>query len=240
MYDFAKLSPNHSGPRTKPIDRLTIHCFVGQVTCERIGKEFEKTSKNASCNYGIGKDGKIILIVDEANRSWCSSNAANDQRAITIECASDSTAPYAFNTAVYQALVDLTVDIMKRNKKHTLVYIPDKAKALKYQPKEGEMLMTFHRWFANKACPGDWFVNKAEEFKNEVNKLLNSEAPISKPKEKVSIPKDEAVYTMPKLGEGLRAIARRSGITFEKIKELNPDIKPPMYLIKIGKQVRIR
>lgn len=233
MYDFAKLSPNHSGKRTKPIDRLTIHCFVGQVTCERIGKEFEKTSKNASCNYGIGKDGKIILIVDEANRSWCSSNAANDQRAITIECASDATAPYAFNTAAYQALVDLTVDIMKRNKKHTLVYIPDKAKALKYTPKEGEMLMTFHRWFANKACPGDWFVNKAEEFKNEVNKLLNSEAHVSKPK-------DEPVYTMPKIGEGLFAIARRSGISYAKIKELNPDIRPPMYLVKFGKQVRIK
>ena len=233
MYDFAKLSPNHSGPRTKPIDRLTVHCFVGQVTCERIGKEFENPKKNASCNYGIGKDGKIILIVDEANRSWCSSNAANDQKAITIECASDATAPYAFNTAVYQALVDLTVDIMKRNKKHTLIYIPDKAKALKYQPKEGEMLMTFHRWFANKACPGDWFMSKAEEFKNEVNKLLNSKAPVSKPK-------DEAVYTMPKLGEGLHAIARRSGITFAKIKELKPDIKPPMFLVKFGKQVRIK
>ena len=231
MYDFVKLSPNHSGPRTKAIDRLTVHCFVGQVTCERIGKEFELTKKNASCNYGIGKDGKIILIVDEANRSWCSSNAANDQRAITIECASDATAPYKFNTAVYQALIDLTVDIMKRNKKHTLVYIPDKAKALKYQPKDGEMLMTFHRWFANKSCPGDWFVNKAEEFKNEVNKLLNSEIQVSKPK-------DEPVYTMPKLGEGLYAIARR--ISYSKIKELNPDIRPPMYLVKLGKQVRIR
>ena len=144
MVNYVKLSPNHSGKRTKPIDRLTVHCFVGQVTCERIGKEFELPSKNASCNYGIGSNGKVILVVDEANRSWCSSNAANDQRAITIECASDAVAPYAFNTKVYQALVDLTVDIMKRHGKDTLLYIPEKDKALKYVPKENEMLMTFH------------------------------------------------------------------------------------------------
>ena len=233
MVDYVKLSPNHSGSRTKPIDRLTVHCFVGQVTCERIGKEFEKTSKNASCNYGIGTDGKIILIVDEKNRSWCSSNAANDQRAITIECASDATAPYAFNTKVYQALVDLTVDIMMRNQKDRLLFIPEKEKALKYVPKEGEMVMTFHRWFAKKSCPGDWFMLKAESFADEVNRTFKSQI-IDEPE------KEEPEYTYPKLGEGLIKIARRCGITFEEIKRLNPDIKPPMYIVRAGKKVRIK
>ena len=232
MVNYVKLSPNHSGKRTKPIDRLTVHCFVGQVTCERIGKEFEKPSKNASCNYGIGTDGKVILVVDEANRSWCSSNAANDQRAITIECASDATAPYAFNTKVYQALVDLTVDIMNRNGKNKLVFIPEKEKALKYVPKENEMLMTFHRWFAKKSCPGDWFMLKAESFANEVNQQLTGTT--EKPKQ------EEPVYVYPQLGDGLYKIARRYNITIDEIKRLNPDIKPPMYIVRMGKKVRIK
>lgn len=234
MVDYVKLSPNHSGKRTKPIDRLTVHCFVGQVTCERIGKEFEKPSKNASCNYGIGTDGKVILVVDEANRSWCSSNASNDQRAITIECASDAVAPYAFNTKVYQALVDLTVDIMNRNGKNKLVFIPEKEKALKYVPAENEMIMTFHRWFAKKSCPGDWFMLKASEFADEVNTLLNSTVTPSKPVLK------EPVYVYPQLGDGLYKIARRYNITIDEIKRLNPDIKPPMYLVRMGKKVRIK
>lgn len=32
--------------------------------------------------------------MEEKNRSWCTSSNANDQRAITIECASDTVEPY--------------------------------------------------------------------------------------------------------------------------------------------------
>ena len=95
------LSPNHSGKRTHKIDRITPHCVVGQLSAESIGGCFTSTSRQASCNYGIGYDGRVSLIVDEANRSWCSSSNANDQRAITIECASDKVDPYTMNNAVY-------------------------------------------------------------------------------------------------------------------------------------------
>ena len=111
------LSPNHSGKRTHAIDRLTPHCVVGQATAENIGACFPE-GRNASCNYGIGYDGRVCLIVDECNRSWCSSSNDNDQRAITIECASDTKAPYAMNTAVYEKLVELCADICKRNGKN--------------------------------------------------------------------------------------------------------------------------
>lgn len=51
---------------------------------------------------------------------------------------------------------------------------------------------------------------------------------------------NKPVYTQARFGEGLIAIARRSGISFDKIKELNPNIKPPMYLVRLGQEVRIR
>ena len=91
MVAYTKLSPNHSGQRTHSIDRITPHCVVGQCTAEGLGDWFAKSSTKASSNYGIDKDGRVGLYVEEKNRSWCSSSNANDQRAVTIECASDTT-----------------------------------------------------------------------------------------------------------------------------------------------------
>ena len=146
---YTKLSPNHSGQRIRSIDRITPHCVVGQLSAESICSCFTSTDRQASCNYGIGKDGRVSLCVEEKNRSWCTSSSANDQRAITIECASDKTAPYAMTDAVYAALIKLCTDICKRNGKVKLLWFADKDKTLNYNPKADEMILTVHRWFAN-------------------------------------------------------------------------------------------
>lgn len=156
LVSYTKLSPNHSGARTHSIDRITPHCVVGQCSVEALGNIFMPVSKQSSCNYGIGADGRVLLCVNEANRSWCTSSNANDQRAVTIECASDASAPYAFKDVVYQKLITLCVDICKRNGKKKLLWLGDKTKTLNYSPKSDEMVLTVHRWFANKSCPGDW------------------------------------------------------------------------------------
>lgn len=174
LIDCIVKSPNHSGVRTHKIDRITPHCVVGQLSAESIGHCFINRQRKASSNYGIGADGKVCLIVDEDNRAWTSSSTSNDNRAITIECASDKIAPYKFKDEVYNKLIDLTVDIMKRYNKNTLIYIKNKDEALKYEPKDNEMLLTFHRWFKNKSCPGDWFISKADEYTDIVNKRLNN------------------------------------------------------------------
>ena len=115
MVSYSRLSPNHSGQRTHSIDRITPHCVVGQLSAESICRCFTSPSRQASCNYGIGTDGRVSLCVEEKNRSWCSSSNANDQRAVTIECASDKTEPYAMNSRVYDSLVKLCTDICRRN-----------------------------------------------------------------------------------------------------------------------------
>ena len=153
---YTLLSPNHSGLRTEQIDRISPHCVVGQCTAEGLGDWFHKSSTKASSNYGIDKNGRIGLYVEEKNRSWCTSSNANDQRAVTIECASDKEEPYAMHQVVYERLVDLCEDICRRNGKKKLLWFGDKNKSLNYQPKADEMLITVHRWFANKSCPGDW------------------------------------------------------------------------------------
>ena len=118
---YKKLSPNHSGQRTHSIDRITPHCVVGQWSAEELGDWFAKSSIQASSNYGIDRDGRVALYVEEKNRSWCSSSNANDQRAVTIECASDTSEPYAFRDVVYRKLNTLCVDICKRNGKKKLI-----------------------------------------------------------------------------------------------------------------------
>lgn len=172
LVDYTKLSPNHSGQRTHSIDRITPHCVVGQCSVETLGSIFTPTSKQASCNYGIGSDGRVALIVEEKNRSWCSSSNANDQRAITIECASDNTEPYAFKDVVYQKLITLCVDICKRNGKTKLIWLGDKDKTLNYTPASGEMVLTVHRWFANKSCPGSWMYARMGDLAAKVTAQL--------------------------------------------------------------------
>ena len=172
LVSYTKLSPNHSGQRTHSIDRITPHCVVGQCSVETLGSIFLPTSRQASCNYGIGVDGRVGMYVEEKNRSWCSSSSANDQRAVTIECASDTTEPYAFKDVVYQKLITLCVDICKRNGKKKLLWLGDKDKTLSYEPKSDEMVLTVHRWFANKSCPGNWMYARMGNLAEKVTAQL--------------------------------------------------------------------
>lgn len=173
LVSYTKLSPNHSGQRTHSIDRITPHCVVGQLSAESICGCFTSPSRQASCNYGIGTDGRISLCVEEKNRSWCSSSNANDQRAITIECASDMSEPYAMNDKVYASLISLCTDICKRNGKKRLLWLGDKDKTLNYAPKSYEMVITVHRWFANKSCPGNWLYARLGDLSTKVTANLD-------------------------------------------------------------------
>ena len=173
---YKQLSPNHSGQRTHSIDRITPHCVVGQCSAEELGDWFEKSSIEAGSNYGIDKDGRVGLYVEEKNRSWCSSSNANDQRAVTIECASDTSEPYAFRDVVYKKLITLCVDICKRNGKKKLIWFGDKDKTLNYSPKSDEMVLTVHRWFASKSCPGNWMYARMGDLAYKVTALLGEGA----------------------------------------------------------------
>ena len=171
LVNYTKISPNKSSPRNHKIDTVTIHCVVGQCSVETLGNVFALTSRRASSNYGIGYDGRIGMYVEEKDRSWCSSNAANDNRAITIEVASDTKEPYAVNAKAYAALIDLLVDICKRNGIKELVWSTNKADRVNH--KNG-CNMTVHRDYANKSCPGTYLYERHAQIASEVNKRLGS------------------------------------------------------------------
>lgn len=175
LASYRKLSPNHSGIRKHVIDTISIHCYVGQVTVENGSAAFAKTSRKASCNYLVDKNGKIALIVEEKNRSWCTSSASNDHRAVTIEVASDTAHPYAVTDKAYNALIKLCADICKRNGIKKLVWSTNKSDRVNHR---NGCNMTVHRDFANKACPGQYLYDRHGQIAKEVNSLL---APAPKP-----------------------------------------------------------
>lgn len=171
LVSYTKISPNKTSPRNHKIDTVTIHCVVGQCSVETLGNIFAPMSRQASANYGIGVDGRVGMYVEEKDRSWCSSNAANDHRAITIEVASDTTEPYAVNAKAYAALIDLLVDICQRNGITKLVWSTNKADRVNH--KNG-CNMTVHRDYANKSCPGTYLYERHAQIASEVNKRLGS------------------------------------------------------------------
>ena len=226
-------SPYHSGKRKGVVNKFVPHCYVGQVTIERGGAGFQNRpkGKEASCNYLIGVDGRIAGIVDEINRSWCTSSAGCDNYAITVECASDNVKPYAFNKEVFDSLVKLCVDVCKRYNKTKIVYIADKVSAKAYNPKDDEMQIVFHRFYANKACPGDWFVSQIDTFIARVRAGLANEAPMTG----ASVPVIKS-YTV-QFGDTLSAIARKYGTTWQILARYNKISSPN--LIRPGQVIKI-
>ena len=172
LVNYTKISPNKTKGRNHAIDTITIHCVVGQVSVQSLGEIFQ--TKKASSNYGIGYDGKVGMYVEECDRSWCSSNSANDNRAITIECASDMKEPYAIKTVVYNKLIDLVTDICKRNGIKKLVWSTDKNTRVNHL---NGCNMTCHRDYANKSCPGTYIYEREGKIAEEVNRRLNGDTP---------------------------------------------------------------
>lgn len=166
---YTRITKNKTSPRNHAIDTITIHCIVGQWTAKQGCDYFATTDRQCSANYVVGKDGSIGLSVDEKDRSWCSSNGTNDNRAITIEVASDTTHPYAVTAKAYAALLDLVTDICKRNGIKKLVWSTNKNDRVNHR---NGCNMTVHRDFANKACPGEYLYSRHGKIAAEVNRRL--------------------------------------------------------------------
>ena len=163
------ISPNKA-LRTAKIDTITVHCMAANATVRACGNLFAQKSRNASSNYGIASSGEIGCYVPEEYRSYCSSNKANDNRAITVEVANDGGAPqwHVSDHALY-ALVRLLTDVCKRNGIKKLVWSGNAADRVNH--KNG-CNMTVHRDFSNKSCPGDYLYSLHPWIADEVNRAL--------------------------------------------------------------------
>lgn len=171
LVDYTKISPNSTNPRKDTIRKITIHHMAGNLSVETCGNVFAPSSQQASSNYGIDGNGRVGMYVEEKNRAWTSSSAANDNQAVTIEVANDRCGGdwHVSDTALAK-LIDLCVDICRRNGIAKLNYTGDASGNL-----------TMHKWFAPTLCPGPYLESKFSYIAAEVNKRLGAatEAPNS-------------------------------------------------------------
>lgn len=176
---YTKISPNKNSPRNHAIDTITIHCTAGNKnnTAKQIVDFFANPERQASCNYVVGGDGSIGMSVEERDRSWCTSSAENDNRAITIEVCSNVSGTEVTDKA-YAALIELVADICKRNGIKKLVWSESKNDRVNHL---NGCNMTVHRDYANKSCPGPWLYERHGAIAAAVNKKLGTTTETEKP-----------------------------------------------------------
>lgn len=154
--------PYKNSPRNQPISKITIHHYAGIATVENY--EALAKQREESCQYLIDKDATITQWCHEKDRSWCSSSSWNDNRAVTIEVSnSEVGGDWPVSGKVYNKLIDLCVDICKRNGMTELVWTGDKNGSL-----------TTHDMFAATACPGPYLKSRMPKIAAEVTKRLKA------------------------------------------------------------------
>lgn len=213
---YTKLSPNHSGARKNKIDTITIHHMAGNLTVETCGSVFQNTKRQASSNYGVGTDGRIGLYVDEANRSWASSSAENDNRAVTIEVANCGGAPnWPVSEKAYAALIELLADICRRNGIAKLIWGSSKADRVGH--KNG-CNMTIHQDFAATVCPGPYLMGKMGEIARDVNAKLGTGTV-----QTAAAPVSAVPYTV-RVTEASLPIRKGPGMTYASTQCIKPGV----------------
>ena len=210
LVDYTKISPHRDSPRNNKILKITVHHMAGNLSVETCGNVFQ--TRKASSNYGIGSDGRIALYVDEKDRAWSTANPGNDNQAINIEVANDGGAPdWHVSDKALSALVDLCVDICKRNGIAKLNYTGDASGNL-----------TRHNMFIATACPGPYLQSKFPWIAEQVNSRLGQTKPQSP-----AAP--GGTYTIHK-GDTLSKIAAKYKTTVDTLVKLN-GIKDPNLII---------
>lgn len=225
LVSYTKISPNRSSPRNHAIDTITIHCVVGQCSVETLGNVFAPESRQASSNYGVGVDGRIGMYCEEKDRSWCSSNSVNDNRAITIEVASDTTEPYAVNDKAFAALIDLCVDICKRNGIKKLVWSTNKNDRVNHL---NGCNMTVHRDYANKSCPGTYLYERQGQIAEAVNKKLGVATEVKPP-----VTDSKTLY---RVQTGAFSVKANADAFLNKVKTAGFDT----YMVKVGNLYKVQ
>ena len=169
LINYTMLSPNYS-ERTLPISKITIHhaAMVG-VDSKRIAQVFATKERNASCNYAIGVNGDITLVVPEEYCAWTSGtwnepHHGNDGIAVTFEVANSAGEPdWKVSDATLESIIKLCVDICQRNNIPSLNFTGN-----------ANGNLTMHCYFQATRCPGEYLKTKFQYIADETNRRLKA------------------------------------------------------------------
>lgn len=219
LVNYKKISPNRTSPRRNKIKKITIHYMAGDLTVETCGNVFAPKSRQASANYGIDSKGRVGMYVEEKDRAWTSSSPENDNQAVTIEVANKKDG--SPSAAAYKKLIELCVDICKRNGIKKLNYTGNK---------NGNL--TMHCWFAATSCPGAWFKKNFGKIAKEVNAKLGATSTASKTTTKKTTAKKTGKVVV---SSGVN-VRKGAGTGYTKVKALAKGTKVTCYATKkVGK-----
>lgn len=174
LVTYTRISPNRTSPRNGVIRGVAIHCTAGgrnkraRDTADLTRFTTYDRKDGASCNYAVGGDGSIALVVPESDRAWCTSNPI-DHQIVSIEVASDIAAPNRVTDAALSALLDLLTDICRRNGIPALLWHGRRDLMGNWAAQN----MVVHRWTrTDKVCPGDYLYNLHPWIAGQVNARL--------------------------------------------------------------------
>ena len=185
LISHARISPHRNSPRNRPITKLTIHHTAGNIGLENLGEWLSRPTTRGSYNYGISSDGRVGMFVEERDRCWASSSPANDHQAVVIGVANSTLAPeWRVDDRAYESLINLCVDICRRNNIRELVYdgTPDGS-------------LTRHNMFSRQTCPGPFLQSRFLEICDHVNAQLGN-APPARPAPATPPPPESGRYTL--------------------------------------------
>ena len=204
LVTYTKLLKNgHYNPRNREIAGITIHHNAGVASVPNLLNYAYNTDRQMSFNYCVNDD-DIGLSVEEKNRAWTSSNAANDHRCVTIEvCNSSTGGNWPISDKSMATVIKLCADICKRNGIKKLFY-------------DGTTngTLTRHEMFASTNCPGPYIKNHTDYICSEVNKLIGAESSSGdkEPEKPVATDKYEVVCTVKGYYTSANAIARKDAV----------------------------
>ena len=213
LVNYTKISPNSTNPRRDKIRKITIHHVAGNLSVETIGNVFASASRKASSNYGVDNKGRVGMYVEEKNRAWTSSNAANDNQAITIEVANEEIGGnWRVSDIALNKTIELCVDICKRNGIEKLIYTGDATGNL-----------TRHNMFAATTCPGAYLQSKFPYIAEEVNKRLSTKA-------------EKPSTTLYRVQTGAFSVKSNADALEARLKKAGFDT----YMVKVGKLYKVQ
>lgn len=160
----------HGGPRKKPIRVLIPHHNAGVASGQNIANYIKTTTRALSATYIIGQKGEVFQGLDESLEPYTTSNRAIDTEAITFEIANSKGAPsWEISDASFNALVELSIDICKRNGIKEVSYTGDKS---------GNIHL--HKWYASTNCPGPYVESLMPEYARRINEGLKPKPEVNK------------------------------------------------------------
>lgn len=175
-------SPNYTKQRKYKIDTIIIHCMAGTYDAKRCGQLFANPNRGASSHYGISSNGEIWQYVPEKYRAWTTggdkvcngwTGSDYDHRSITIEVSNTTLGPdWMVSAQAMTSIINLCADICKRNGIPKLLWSNNP----KLVGNASLQNMAVHRWFASKACPGNFLMNCMPNIALAVNQQLATPA----------------------------------------------------------------